>query len=197
MTTIRTTTVLTASLLLALALAACSSLPFPADIDLRARMGDAASGSAQVPVAPTEPGEAEDLTMTLPAAGGQCLDIPAEAVAVPVQSAQIHWSVDVTFDGPDLSGRLQARLFVAGPGADLFHPSHTVGPTVTVRLDRTTTRFAGTAVLGPQALAALNDRTICWGVRLVGDDVVVQEAGTATIAYDVRDLWVRVRFSVI
>jgi hypothetical protein len=197
MTIIRTTTALTAALLAALALAACASLPIPADIDLRARMGEATSGSVQVPVEPTEPGEAEDLTMTLPDAGGQCVDIPAEAVAVTVQSAQIHWNVDVTYDGPDLSGRLQARLFVAGPGAELFHPSHTVGPTVNVNLDRTTTRFAGTAVLGPQALAALNDRRICWGVRLVGDDVVVQEAGTATITYDVRDLWVRVRFSVI
>ena len=181
----------------AFALAACASVPIPADVDLRARMGDATTGSAQVPVEPTEPGEVEDLDMTLPAAGGQCLDIPQEAFAVTVQSAQIHWNVDVAYEGPDLSGRMQARLFVAGPGADLFHPSNTLGPTVTVNLDRTTTRLAGTAVLGPQQLAALNDRTVCWGVRLVSDDVIVEEAGTATITYDVRDLWVRVRFSVI
>lgn len=177
-----------------LLLAACSSLPLPAEVDLRQHMGDATDGSVEVPIGA---GPETDIDTTLPEEVGECFDLTGESYPVTVESAQLHWNVDVAYHGPELSGRVQARLYVAGSDDDLFHASNTLGPTVTVNLDRTTTRFAGTATLGPSQLEAIDDREVCWGVRVTGDDVGAEESGTATIDYDVRDLRLKIRFSVI
>ena len=182
------------TLVAALALAACASVPIPIEIDLRARMGDAATGSVQVPVVS---GEAEELGAALPSDDGQCFDLSGDDLPATVQSAQLHWSVDVTYDGPDLTGQVQARLFVAGPDDDLFDASNALGPSVAVPLDGTTTSVGGTAALGAEGLQALNARVICWGVQLIGADVIVDETGVATFTYDVREFRVRLGVSVI
>jgi hypothetical protein len=190
MTIVRVITALVA----ACALAACAAVPIPIEIDLRARMGGATTGSVQVPVVP---GEAEQFGAALPSADGQCFDLSGDDLPVTVQSAQLHWRIDVAYDGPDLTGEVQARLFVAGPGDDLFDPSNALGPSVAVPLDGTTTSVAGTGALGASGLQALADRSVCWGVQLTGTDVVAGEAGVATFSYDVRELRVRLGVSVI
>ena len=176
------------------ALAACSSLPLPADVDLRARMDGGETGSAHVPITA---GEAQEVDLRLPEDEGACFDIADEGFGVTIESAQLHWIVDARYEGPDLSGMLQARVFVAGADDELFHPSNTLGPTFTLKLDRTTTRLAGSGVLSPTQLVAVNDRYVCWGVEVGGRDVAAAEDGTATIHYDVESLRLRVRFSVL
>lgn len=174
-------------------LAACSSFPLPADVDLKARLGDDATGRVETPVAASP---AQDLETAFPD-GGECVDFADEAIPVTVERAKLHWNVDVDYEGPDLTGRVQGRLYVAGAGEELFHPSNALGPAVTVKLDRTTTRFAGSAVLNPDQLRAVNDRVVCVGVRIRGDDVAAAASGDAVIRYDVRDLWMRIGFSVL
>ena len=176
------------------ALAACSSVPLPANVDLRARMDGGETGSAGVPITA---GETQEVDLRFPEDEGACFDISDEGFAVTIESAQLHWIVDARYEGPDLSGMLQARVFVAGADDELFHASNTLGPTFTLELDRTTTRLAGSGVLSPAQLGAVNDRYVCWGVEVEGRDVAAAEDGTATIHYDVESLRLRVRFSVL
>jgi hypothetical protein len=174
-------------------LAACASHPITADVDVRAQMPET-SGTTEFEL---EVGEEQDVDVLLPTSTGECVDLSAAGIDVTVHRAQLHWNVDVTYDGPPMTGMLQARLYVAGAQDDLFAAQHSLGPVVTVKLDRTTTRFAGTAVLSPAQLRAVNDGVICWGVDVRGRDVSVEEGGTATIEYEINDLWMRLDFSVL
>ncbi len=183
---------LTASAGLA-ALVSCAALPIPHEVDLRQQMSET-EGAVTVPIGE---GEAETLDMRLPSEDGMCLDFSGTAPGATVQSAQLHWVIDATYEGPDLTGKLQARAYAAGAGADVFLSQHTIGPVVTIKLDRTATRLAGTAVLNPTQLEAINDREICWGVWVQGEDVAALEDGDATIRYEVEQLRLRVTFSVI
>ncbi len=178
----------------ALALVACSALPIPATVDLRARMGADARGTTEAPIGA---GEAGEVDLRIPTDAGECIDISDEGFTITVESAQLHWNLAATYDGPDLSGMLQARFYVAGEGEDVFAARHTLGPVFTLNLDRTETRLAGTAVLNPAQLRAINDGVICWGLSVTGRDVTAAEDGTASISYDVRDLRLSIRFSVI
>jgi hypothetical protein len=180
-------------LLMALLLAACSSLPLPAEVDLRSRLGAQSEGEFEEEIVAGE----LDATRRLPDDGGECVDFSDADIAVTVESAQLHYNVDVTYDGPELSGRLQAQLYLAGSGDPLWESSNKIGPTVTLNLDKTATRLAGTAVLDPNQLDAINDRQACWGVQVTGQDAVAQESGTARFSYVVNDLRLRITFSVI
>jgi hypothetical protein len=176
------------------ALVACSAVPIPVDVDLHDRMGDDTSGSVQAPITA---GETQDIDLRLPADGGQCVDFSDEGFDVTIESAQLHWIVDAEYDGPELTGKLQARLYVAGADDELFASQHTLGPTFTLNLDRTTKRLAGTANLHPTQLRAIEDRIVCWGMEVTGKDVSAAEDGTATVRFDVKSLRLRVGFSVL
>ncbi len=78
-----------------------------------------------------------------------------------------------------------------------FRSSNTLGPVFTLKLDRTTTRLAGAAVLNPTQLEAVNDREVCWGVEVTGQDVAALEDGTARVDYEIKKLMLNIRFSVI
>ncbi len=176
-----------------LGLAACSALPLVHEEDLKAQLSDT-SGEITADVVA---GQVEELDLFLPTEGGECFTFEDAAPGATIHSAQLQWVVDVHYDGPELSGKVQARAYAAGEGEDVFDPSHTLGPVITVDLSRTSKRLAGAANLNPSQLEAINDRAICWGAHLQGEDVTAHETGTATIGYDVVKLRLRVTFSVI
>jgi hypothetical protein len=178
----------------ALALAACSALPIPATVDLRARMGSDASGTSEVEIGA---GEARTVDLRIPSEAGDCIDFSDEDLPVTLESARLHWKIDADYEGPELSGLLQARVFIAGEDDDLFASRHTLGPVFTLQLHRAATRLAGSAVLNPAQLRAINDGVVCWGLEITGRDVTAAGDGTATIRYQVHDLRLSIRFSVI
>src|SRR5690554_1652434 len=178
-----------------LLLAACSGLPLPMDVDLKAKVpADSSEGTVSEPI---EKGEAETLDLLLPTEAGECVDFSEVAPGVTVQSAKLQWIVDATYDGPALTGKVQARAYATGAGDEVFHSSNTLGPTFTLKLDRTSTRLAGAAVLNPEQLQAVNDREVCWGVEVTGRDLAALEDGTAHVHYEVKKLMLSIRFSVI
>ncbi len=182
-----------ASAALATILGACAAVPIPHTVDLRAQMAQT-TGTVTTPI---EEGQADVVDLRLPTEDGACLDFSDTAPGATVQSAQLQWIVDATYDGPDLTGKLQARAYAAGAGDDVFASQNTLGPVVTINLDKTTTRLAGAANLNPNQLAAVNDREVCWGVWVTGEDVEALESGDAAIDYDVKQLRLRITFSII
>lgn len=191
----RRTGVTSASLvsLAVLVLAACSALPLPHVIDLKAQIEDPA-GAVTTEVGE---GQVEELDLRVPTDEGECFVFDDVAPGLTVHSSQLQWIVDIDYEGPELSGKVQARAYATGEGDEVFHGSNTLGPVVTVDLSRPTTRLAGAANLNPDQLAAINERALCWGAVLRGDDVTAQEDGTATISYEVKQLRLRITFSVI
>lgn len=179
-----------------LVLGACASVPVPLDVDLRAQMPEATKeGTVTEPV---QAGEVEVLDLRLPTEEGQCVSFADAALGnATVRSAKLQWIVDATYKGPDLTGRLRARAYVAGAGDEVFLPQHTLGPVFSVNLDRSSTRVAGAAVLNPTQLQAVNDREVCWGVEIAGEDVAALEDGTAMVDYSVKQLVLRISFSVL
>lgn len=179
-----------------LVLSACSSLPLPMDVDLKSKLAEEShEGTITEPV---REGETEELDVRLPDEGGACFEFADAAPEhVTVRSAQLQWIVDVKYDGPDLTGKLQARAFVTGEGDEVFHSSNTLGPVLTVNLDKTSTRLAGASVLNPTQLEAVNDRRICWGVEATGSDLAALEDGTASVHYSIKKLNLRITFSVL
>lgn len=178
-----------------LALGACAHMPLPANVDLLAKMpAETAEGEITQPV---QAGTTETVDVRLPTEEGQCLDFSEVAPGVTVQSAKLQWIVDATYQGPDLTGKLQARAYAAGAGDAVFSSNHTVGPVFTIKLDRTRTRLAGAAVLNPTQLQAVNDRVVCFGVDVSGRDVAALEDGTLTIDYSVKQLKLSITFSVM
>ena len=184
--------VLVASLAV-LGLVACSALPLPHEVDLKAQISDP-KGEITTEVGA---GKVEELDLRVPTDEGECFVFEDVAPGATVHSAQLQWIVDVHYEGPELSGKVQGRAYVAGEGEDVFQASNTLGPVITVDLSRTSQRLAGAANLNPDQLAAINDRVICWGAHLTGQDVTAQEDGTATIGYAIERLRLRVTFSVI
>lgn len=172
---------------------ACAAVPIPHTVDLRATMVDT-EGTVTATV---KAGEVETIDVFFPTEEGDCLDFSGTAPGATVHSAQLQWTIDAQYEGPELTGKLQARAYAAGPGADVFLSQHTLGPVVTVNLDSTNTRLAGAAVLNPTQLAAINEREICWGVRVTGDDIAALEDGTAEIHYQVERLRLRITFGII
>lgn len=179
---------------LALAVAGCSFLPLPARVDLRARLGAESAGTVEEEIIA---GETESLNLRHPSGDGECVDFSDVDIPVTVQSAQLNYRADLDYDGPPLSGRLQARVYAWPEGEDAWLARNKVGPTVTVNLDKSSTRLAGTAVLSKDQLRAVNEKSICWGLLVSGDDVTAEESGTATFEYDVQQLMLNIRFSVI
>jgi len=178
-----------------LMLPACSNLPFPMDVDLKAKIPEAdTEGTVSEPI---KEGEAETLDLHLPTEVGECIDFSEVEPGVTVQSAKLQWIVDATYDGPALTGKVQARAYATGVGDEVFHGSNTLGPTFTLKLDRTSTRLAGAAVLNPEQLQAVNDREVCWGVHVTGRDLAAMEDGTANVHFEVKKLMLSIRFSVI
>jgi hypothetical protein len=180
--------------LLALALAGCSFLPLPARVDLRAELGAESAGILEEEITA---GRNDRLDLRHPTDEGECVDFSEVDVPITVQSAQLNYRADLDYDGPDLSGMLNAQLFAWAEGDEAWLDRNRVGPTVTVNLDRTSTRLAGSAVLSKDQLRAVNDRSICWGLWVTGRDVTAAESGTATFEYDIQQLMLNIRFSVI
>lgn len=177
----------------ALGLSACSFAPLPHTVDLRAQLDDPA-GEVTVDIGA---GAVEDLDLLVPTDTGECFVFDDVAPGLRVHSAQLQWIVDVSYGGPSLTGKVQARAYAAGVGEDVFDPSHTVGPAVTVDLSKTEKRLAGAADLSPEQLEAINERALCWGAHLRGQDVSAAEDGTATVRYEVERLRLRITFSVL
>lgn len=184
----------TAAVTAILVLTACATLPLPLDVDLRAQIPESVvEGTLTEPV---REGEAETIDLRLPTEVGECLDFSDVAPGATVRSAKLQWIVDASYDGPDLTGKVQARAFAAGAGDEVFHPSNQLGPTFTLKLDRTNTRLAGAAVLNPTQLQAVNDREVCWGVEVTGRDLSAAQDGTARVDYEIKRLVLQIRFSV-
>jgi len=176
---LRTFTTPLAAAVAVVVLAACAAAPITHTVDLKAQMAE--ESTAGTVTAPIVAGEAGAVDLRLPDEDGDCIDFADVAPGATVRAAQLHWVVDATYDGPDLTGKLQARAFAAGAGDEVFHPSHTVGPVFTLNLDKTATRLAGTADLNPTQLAAINDREVCWGVEVWGEDLAAHEEQAALI----------------
>lgn len=183
-----------ATLLLALFVAACSALPLPADLDLKARLGSEAEGSFEQEITA---GETGGVDLRHPSDTGECINFSDVEYPVTVEHAQLHYNVDVTYAGPELSGKLQAQLYAAPIRNKLWLESNKVGPTITLNLNKTATRLAGTAVLNPEQLQAINNREICWGLHVTGKEARAEESGTATFTYTVNQLRLNVGFSVL
>lgn len=173
-------------------LAACSALPIPHEVDLRAQLSET-SGTVTAEV---KVGAVEELDLRVPTDEGECFDFADVAPGLTVHSARLQWIVDVAYDGPDLTGKLQARAFAAKAGDEVFLSRNRLGPVLTTDLGGEPTRLAGAAVLDPSQLEALNDREVCWGVEVTGEDVAAPEDGTATIDYSIERLRLRITFSV-
>ena len=179
--------------LLVMVLTACSALPLPARIDLRAQLGSEASGSFQEEI--TE-GRADDISMRHPEGDGQCVSFDDVDIPVTVERARLHYNVRVGYDGPELTGRFRAQLYASDELGDLWSPENRVGPGLDVKLDRDDVRLAGTAVLNRDQIDGINARELCWGVEIEGRDVSARSSGTATFTYDVQQLMLNIRFSV-
>src|SRR5690606_23955718 len=221
---LRTFTTPLAAAVAVVVLAACAAAPITHTVDLKAQMAE--ESTAGTVTAPIVAGEAGAVDLRLPDEDGDCIDFADVAPGATVGAAQLHWVVDATYDGPDLTGKLQARAFAAGAGREVFHPARTAGPGATLNADTTAprpaatpgppppppptvgpvftlnlakpaTRLAGTADLNPTQLAAINDREVCWGVEVWGEDLAAHEDGVAAIGYEVRELRLRVTFSVV
>lgn len=176
-----------------LLLASCSQFPLPAEIDLRAHLSDAA-GTVQEPIGE---GEAGSLDVRHPHEDGECLDFSEEEIRATVEKARLHYDVSVDYEGPELGGRLQARLHAARERDDVWLPENRVGPTITVDLDDPHTELAGTAVLNESQLQAINDRQLCWGVHVTGEDIAADGTGTGTFSYRIDELRLAILFSVL
>lgn len=179
--------------LLAALLASCSQMPVPVEVDLRTRVPES-SGSIEEPI---EEGAAGNVDARLPAEEGQCVDFSDEQLPATVEYARLHYDVEVGYEGPDLSGKVQARLYAAGSAEEVWLERNRLGPTVTVDLDRSGTKLTGTAVLNDEQVEAINDREACWGVHLTGDEVAAASSGTATLSYRVDRLRLSVGVSVL
>src|SRR5690606_10495548 len=142
-------------------------------------------------------GEVEVVDMRLPAEEGQCVSFADVAPGVTVHSAKLQWIVDANYDGPDLTGKLQARGYVAGADDELFHSSNTLGPVVTIKLDRTSTRLAGAAVLNPNQLQAVNDRVVCFGLEVTGEDLAALQSGEMRVVSSIQKLMLQITFRVL
>ncbi len=180
--------------LIVLLLAGCSAFPVPVRIDLKARLGDAAQGSFEEPVGA---GSNATIDARYPTDEGQCVDFSDASFAAKVEKGSLTWNGEVTYDGPALTGKVQAQLYASSQASTVWQPSSKVGPAVTVRLDKTTTHLAGTAVLNKDQVKALNDRNLCWGLHLTGTDVSAAESGTATISYSISKLVLAAGVSVL
>lgn len=175
-----------------LLLAACSQFPLPAEIDLRARLSDA-SGTVEEEI---KKGDAGDIDVRHPFEEGECLDFSEEELRATVERARLHYDVDVDYAGPELTGRLQARLYASHEPSDLWLQKNRLGPTVTVNLDKPSTKLNGTAVLNDAQLEAVNEQQLCWGVHLTGDDVAADASGTGEFSYRIDELRLTILFSV-
>ncbi|HEX7003739.1 MAG TPA: hypothetical protein VF168_06100 [Trueperaceae bacterium] len=182
------------AVLLLVGLSACSWLPIPYTIDLRAQLGSNATGSASHEI---EAGEAGDLDFRHPDGDGECIDFSEVDIPVTVESARLHFNTTVEYDGPRLTGTVAAQLYLSRDPERLWLPSNRVGPRVTVNLNHADTRLAGTAVLNREQIEGLNQQYLCWGLQIDGNNVTATESGEATIEYSVEELKLATRVSVI
>lgn len=179
---------------LMLVLAACSWLPLPATIDLKARLGSQASGTVHEEIGQ---GEAGSVNFNHPTDEGECIDLSDADIPVTVESARLHYNAELNYDGPELSGRLTAQLYASPSADDLWLAKNRVGPAVNLNLGNTETKLVGNAVLNTDQVSAINERWLCWGLKVNGKDVTAPESGEARIDYTVNDLRLSIRFSVI
>lgn len=184
-----------ASLTAILLLSACASMPIPIDVDLRGKVGDTEEkGTITEPI---EAGESKKVDLRLPETGDKCIDFADIAPdAITVRSAKLQWIIDVSYSGPELSGDLEARLYLTGRGDDIFDKSNKLGPVFQLDLDKATNRLEGTAELDAEHLEAVNDRKICWGIAITGENVSAAEDGTLEIDYKVKKAMLHITFSV-
>ncbi|HEX7022658.1 MAG TPA: hypothetical protein VF171_07360 [Trueperaceae bacterium] len=96
--------------LLALALSACSWLPLPTTVDLLPRLGQQASGSYRTSVAASMPAP---LDAKLPDEAGAIAGFSDEAPPVTVEWGELRYDIQISYQGPALSGSLQAVLYLA------------------------------------------------------------------------------------
>jgi hypothetical protein len=141
------------ALLVGSLLVACRALSILVEVDLDQRLGAQSSGSLQEELSAGD----FDESRRLPHEGGQCIDFSDQDIAVTVESATLHYDLEVEFDGPEVAGKLQGRLYLAGSEAELRRACSKIVPIVTLDMTRSSTRLAGTAVLSPEQLEAVND----------------------------------------
>lgn len=175
-------------------LSACSWLPLPYSMDLKDKLGSSSSGSVGHQI---EAGDAGNLDFSHPDDNGECIDFSDADIPVTVESARLHYNATVDYEGPALSGKVSAQLYVSDQQGNLWAGANKVGPKVTLVLSNADTRLAGTAVLNRDQVDGINDRYLCWGLRVSGNDVSAMETGTATIEYSVEQLRLDIRFSVV
>lgn len=179
---------------LLLILAGCSFLPLPMTIDLKARLGSQTSGSVQQEIGA---GEVDDVDFRHPDENGECIDFEDADIPVTVRSARLNYNASTDYEGPRLTGKVTAQLYVSNTQSSLWDASNKVGPEVSVNLNDPDTRLAGTAVLNRDQIAGINEKYLCWGLRVTGSDVSAIESDEATIEYRIDQLRLDIRFSVV
>lgn len=177
-----------------LLLAGCSQLPLPAQVDLKARLGSTSSGEVEEEI---EAGNVGELDFEHPTENGECVDFEDVDLPVTLESARLNYNAEVRYDGPELSGELRAQLYAAPSADDLWDERNRIGPSFRLDLDEPSTRLAGSARLTDAQVDAVNAKEVCWGLWVRGDSVSAEESGKATIEYDIQQLMLDIRFSVI
>ena len=183
-----------ASVLLALILAGCSALPLPMNIDLREQLGESVRGTFSEPITA---GQVDDIDLRHPPGGGECLSFEEIEIPVTVQRVRLEYRVALAYDGPPLTGRFSARLHLSDELGDLWEDANRVGPPIELELAGGEETLAGTLVLNRDQVRGVNERSLCWGASITGEDVSATGSGDATFHYDVERLMLRIRFSVI
>lgn len=182
------------ALLVALFVSACSWLPLSYTMDLKPQLGSSSSDVVRHEIGS---GDAGDFGLRHPEEGDECIAFTEADIPVTVESARLHYNATVDYAGPELSGRVTAQLYLSHDIDNLWLARNKVGPQVTVNLNDADARLAGTAVLNNEQVDGINAKHLCWGLRITGDDVRALGEGTATISYEVKELKLAIRYSVI
>ncbi len=179
--------------LLIVVLAACKAIPIPLEIDLLAKLGDAASGTIEKQIVA---GSAYDVRKHIPEAGESCLVLDDDRRGVTLVHANLTYELDLAYDGPPISGVVEVQAYLAADEEALFSDAAALGAPVRVDLASPTVTLGDSVRLDRYQIAAVNDRRVCVGLLLVGTDLSAEEDGVASIDYDVKQLRLRISFSV-
>ena len=129
------------------------------------------------------------LSVTLPSAAGQPIDLSSEPLPVTLEDATVRYALDITSD--NLSGDLALQLYLAPAGSDAANsPAYALGDVQRLDLGETST-LQGEVSLNDAQLAGINDRSLRLALGVSGE-AGVAEAGEVTLGYAFSELSVNV-----
>jgi hypothetical protein len=176
-----------------LVLAACRMLPLPYEFDLRAQFAEDAIGEVETPIVA---GFSQSFTLDLPAEGERCHELDHGQSGVTIVYGQLRYQLDASYRGPELSGVVEIQPFLAASEGALWQDASALGEPLTVDVGASAATVSERLPLNRAQIDALNDGHACLGLRLSGADLSAEEDGDAVIAYEVRQLVLRVGFAL-